>query len=179
MIALITGWAASATDWLNCWGPIAWVAAGLLAAFLTTFSILSGMYIYAYFGLKRAERDFYISRNTPSDTGINPLDDTFTKKRIYPSQIRHPVTNLIEKKTFVDCDLLGPGTVLLMGARFDQTKFGPCTFVKGTDMNFDQQTLTVLHDCVIRRGTVSLFTFIIPPEFVSETEKQEFFTGWV
>lgn len=104
----IPAWAASASAWLNAWGPIAWVAAGF-GGFLC---FVVSLWILGKF------RDNWISstikrRFYEGTTRINPLETVFSHVRISIEDLLPPLVLRVNDKTFINCDIVGPAQIYL------------------------------------------------------------------
>ncbi len=116
----LMAWAAYATEWLNEFGPIAWVLAGFVGIFLVLFIWL----VVVVVQLLATRRNYFRAISSPTET-INPLDDTFIRKRIKMQEFRPPYQKILENKIFKNCEILGPAAVYFSGGYFD----GQCQFV--------------------------------------------------
>lgn len=109
--AVIWGWAASAAQWLDGYGPIAWVAAATAGAGF--FILLSLGYAEARQRLVRAsiERRFF---DRPD--AINPLEVDFRRQRIRIADLVSPIEPKVRGKTFTECEVIGPANVVLLSS---------------------------------------------------------------
>ena len=101
---------------------------------------------------------------------MNPLAPEFTRQRIRLADIAHPVTNRIRNKRFVDCDLLGPATIVLSSTRpsgfqMNGTGLGNCDIVVTTQRPFINNVI-VLEDVHIIGGDILKCTVYIHPSMV-------------
>ena len=93
-------------DWISEYGPVAWGAVVLVSALLIamTFALMAWY--------KRTQvRTLYDAKLLESGLFINPLDNVFERKRIFINDFVLPSHRIIQNKTFIDCDLIGPGTI--------------------------------------------------------------------
>jgi uncharacterized membrane protein YcjF (UPF0283 family) len=74
-------WAASASAWLDAWGPIGWVAAGLASMFVVA---ITSACLFIGHGIWRYNNTIALlnQKRSEQDTRINILDDMFIKKII-------------------------------------------------------------------------------------------------
>jgi len=120
VIGAVTTWIASFTDWLESYGPISWVFAGLFAALIFASVIM----VYAFANQARANAKAVNKWKNEVDD-INPLDRDFHTRRIDLNKLRHPVYNSIENKRFTDCELYGPCNIYFE----DHINLDHCGFV--------------------------------------------------
>jgi hypothetical protein len=119
--ALITGWIASAQDWVNQYGALGWWIAALTGALAATL-ICVGIASLRYFMARASAVRTWSERVTD----INPLDSQFNRRRIHLQSIVDPIGSRIIGKQFVNCELVGPANIFispnsrLMGATFIQ-----------------------------------------------------------
>lgn len=105
----IPAWAAWTANIFQQYSPFSWVAAGFCGLFIVTLS-------FALFVWARNKLQIVGLRTRILDTSqINPLDKTFENKRINIRDLAPPIGGLIENKVFVDCDILGPASVIFLG----------------------------------------------------------------
>lgn len=65
-----------------------------------------------------------------SAVDANPLQDRFEKVRLTLSSFYHPFFEWYRNKTFIDCEIIGPGTMTFGGApHFEHVDFKECDFV--------------------------------------------------
>ncbi|MGS4887503.1 hypothetical protein [Roseibium sp. MB-4] len=64
--------------------------------------------------VEKANERLVIARTNTSS--INPLDVVFTNKRINLNEMTRPLTNNVNGKTFVQCQIVGPVNVLLVAS---------------------------------------------------------------
>ena len=102
-MAVVSAWVASITDWLDQYGAIAWLFAGLLGGLLTALVACALAWLRGKWITGNAVR-----RWSQEVDSVNPLDKEFNKKRISLSDIAHPILRTIDGKKFVDCQLMGP-----------------------------------------------------------------------
>lgn len=152
----LPAWAASASDWMNAWGPISWVAAGF-AGLAVTIGLMWAV---------AAWRRFRITSNilevtTRQGHAVNPLDDMFYRKRMYIAALTNPVRGEIRDKTFIECDLVGPANLIV---------FPDCTFhANGGELVdgllFTRSTARAgfnIHNCTFRNCRFYNVTFLVP-----------------
>ena len=140
---------ASVADWLNGYSAIAWYICGL-----TTALIFVGIWL----GILKIlisifQWRIYRHREGKDDT-VNPLDASFTRKRISICALADPVTKRIVGKTFVECELVGAAVVCISGSAFDgDTNNLACDFIvlrDDTNGHFKIQNVIVLEKCIFR-----------------------------
>lgn len=109
-MSIIFGWAARATDWINSWGPIAWVMSGAVG--IALFLVIARLCIA--FGERIVL--FQLKRKLHSrGDAINPMDAHYLNKRIVLESILPPYPGPVDGKTFERCDIVGPLNILPFG----------------------------------------------------------------
>lgn len=102
-------WAAKATEWLNDWGPIAWLASGFASALLFLLAIYIIVLIREIFTRGSLNKAYASPPRT-----VNPLGDVFERQRINLSDFSRPFAGPPwNNKTFRECEIFGPGNLLL------------------------------------------------------------------
>jgi hypothetical protein len=97
---------------------------------------------------------------------INPLDDTFRNRRINISDLVPPFASVIRRKTFIDCELIGPANASLSATSpgagsMNGVGFIDCNACKVKDDIF-VSTGVMFEDCTFLRGRIFRVTFFIP-----------------
>jgi hypothetical protein len=111
------------SDWLKPFGPIAWGAVGLLAAFFVVILY----WLYASARMKLAAATF---TSLKAEAGkINTLDPIHRYERINLSDLYHPFFQTIKNARFDSCDFFGPGMVFHQGCAFSHCLFSRCEVV--------------------------------------------------
>lgn len=88
-------------------GPYAWVAAGFagLVAFsagLLMLALARRLWVVTGYDARLAEKSGI----------VDPMRSTFERKRIYMGDFVLPSTALVEGKTFIECEIVGPAVLL-------------------------------------------------------------------
>jgi hypothetical protein len=154
----MSAWAVKASAWLNVYGPIAWWSASLGGALIIVLLFwCTGKARYVWVMSSAA------TKWKEKVSSINPLDNIFTGLRIKISDFSPPLRNfLIRNKTFVDCELCGPGVVAFNGnSTLNNPHFQDCDFVKIKDTATISNAL-FFDNITITRGTLFNLTVLIP-----------------
>lgn len=104
----IPAWAAHAAKVFVQYTPLSWVAVGFLG--LVTYS--ASVAIWGW-GRQRLVRSRYDQAMLAKGGAIDPLAKTFERKRIFLNDFALPSKPIIEGKTFIDCEIVGPANVIL------------------------------------------------------------------
>ncbi len=99
-------WAVRSTQYFSEYAPASWVIAGFVGMFVVTICYLTWQW-----GFKIRVRAKYDYKLLASPDPINPLDKTFEGKRIYLNDFVLPSHTLIDGKTFIDCEIIGPANI--------------------------------------------------------------------
>lgn len=99
----IPAWAAWVANFMAGYAPLSWVSVGIVGFLMVSIGRLS----WAKSGQMIQTAKF---RQRISDGGgiVNPLEKTFTNKRIRVADLSPPIGAIIHHKTFVDCEIIGP-----------------------------------------------------------------------
>ncbi|MXP15027.1 hypothetical protein GRI44_09735 [Altererythrobacter confluentis] len=157
------GWAASASETIAAFGPLGWVTAATLGAGL--FVLLAIGFAHARQRLVRTsiERQFF-----QSPERINPVDQEFTRKRIKFSDLASPITERVEGKRFVECEIIGPVNVVMLASHNGAGAIRNCELssvcaILVKDGVPSINTL-VLQDCEFIRCKIHQVTLLFPEE---------------
>ena len=152
---VLTGWAAYAAGLFSAYAPFSWVVCGISGALV----------VAAIFWLV-AKASYWIVQakwakvwNSPGD-GVNPMDDSFSRKRIKINDFVSPAHGLIENKVFDRCELIGPALVLLNGGQMHSPQLLDCNFVCCKD-NVPVFNAIVLKDSSLINCKLYRMTFLI------------------
>lgn len=171
-VLLMTGfalpaWAASASEWMNQWGPIAWVCAGFAGLAVTVFLMMA----LAYWKRFKVVTQIAERQSAKTDT-INPLEDTFRKQRIRLVDLAEPITSNIKNKVFIDCEIHGPANAVFMnGCVFQLNSGGPCD-----GLVFDRrmpETALNIEGCTFRQCRFYFITFMVPAPLIDDFRKHD------
>ena len=105
----LPAWAVSAAGLFERFAPLSWVIAGFAGLFLAVVSYA----VYAW-ARGRSVRARYDRRLLTTSGPIDPLGKTFERQRIYLNDFVLPSHPLVESKTFIDCQIIGPANVILV-----------------------------------------------------------------
>ena len=100
---------ASASTWLDQYGPIAWGVVGVL-----TILVLVVLYLLWQVSSTIRIRNRFNSLALEKGSAVNPLVATFENQRILINDFVLPSHTLIENKTFIHCDLIGPANIYFL-----------------------------------------------------------------
>lgn len=154
VVGAIVSWATWLGGVFQQNAPASWVYAGIAGALLTAIIMLIAAMALERFQLVRFRNGVF------SSTQINPLDPIFTSRRIRFVDLAPPVGGIIENKTFIDCDLIGPFNLA----------FDMCTFQQNSGQVVDallvKKGLSPLNglgfrSCTFQRCRFYLVTFLV------------------
>ena len=146
--AIVIAYAASITDWLRPWGPIGYIGVSIIGL-LTLYIVGSGSFFVYSSAKVRSALARYSDRQVQT-LQINPLDNSFTKRRINLSDFFHPFGRPVGASTFQDCELFGPATIFLNGCRFLNSGIHNCDILILND-NVDSFTAIRFDACIFER----------------------------
>lgn len=161
-------WLAAATNWLNEWGPIAWGVAFFVGCFLATA---------IYWLFVDIDRRRIINRYAAlalERSGVNPLNSTFDRQRVYLPHFFNPYYVSYKGKRFQDCQIWGPsycyfcGNLTVIGVEFRHCQV---VIVKTSQLVFGA---TAFENAVITGGEMSNITFLMNRETYDSIQNVEF-----
>ncbi|WP_146010326.1 hypothetical protein [Acidimangrovimonas sediminis] len=161
----LTGWLSSGLARVEQYGAFGWWAAFLLGALVASLVLL----LFAGFRYlwKRGSALEEWSKRTD---GIDPMEDVYRKKRIFLGSLKDPGRKKVCDKTFVDCDLVGPLTIALMGkTSVNGTHFIDCDVIQ-VRSGVPMFTAIALEDVTVTRGRMINLTVLIPEDQVGTFE---------
>ncbi len=140
---------ASITDWLKVWGPIAYGMIGLASALIISIILV----FFGKFKEKSALANF-ANRRSQSEI-INPLEDSFIKKRLNVQDFYHPFFRPIENAKFTECEIFGPGAMIPVQCTFHDITLRECDIIVLKDevilTSGTQFKLCVFQKCIFYR----------------------------
>ncbi len=155
-----TAWATAA---LRPYAPFSWALAALVGAlgFAGAYWLIAtakSVWVTA-----TIRKDFHSLKANP----INPLDSMFQKQRIKITDLRSPLSDAIENKTFIDCDILGPVIVGLSQSNTGRMTITNSTFHMCTGViirtNVSVPFSVTLRDCTFINCKIYGVQFVVPP----------------
>lgn len=159
LAGFITAYLAKGLLWLDKFGAFGWWAAGLIGFAVSTGALFcaSGARLWWMHGTAVREWRRRVDR-------VNPVDKEFTKVRINILDLANPVTNIIEGKRFIDCEILGPATLLMLGnGGFSHVTFQNVDFIPCRD-SVRLFNVIVLVNCTFIGGTITRATVFLPAD---------------
>jgi hypothetical protein len=105
----LPAWAVHSASIFAEYSPLSWVVSGFIGVFVAVIAYL----IYAFASKLRVTAQ-YNAMFLEKGILINPLETIFERKRILLNDFVLPSHTLIENKTFVDCDLIGPANIYFL-----------------------------------------------------------------
>ncbi|MGC0994708.1 hypothetical protein [Pantoea agglomerans] len=126
ILAIATGtsvvvWLSKAKIFLNALGGFAYIL--IFFTVITTFFVIRFIHVRTL--SCKAETEYLRKINIDSDS-VNPLSDHFENKMIRLEELRLPANQVHTRKTFRNCQLVGPMTVLVLGGALSHSEFYSC-----------------------------------------------------
>jgi len=163
----VSGYLAHVTEALKIYAPFSWFLAALLGAALVWLIFASG----AWFRAERI-RAAFLRNARSSSIDFNPLEDPTQHRRISLIDIIHPTGEAIKNKTFVNCEFVGPGTIIFAGCHVHNLHLGNCEGIKmagETILNVPNKALFI--DCTFRDCKFYNIILAVPNKFYDELKK--------
>lgn len=108
---------------------IGYLAYGLVFLLCAALFFLM-LYLYKMTRLSTLKENYYLSL-TEKKSDINPLSESFSDQVIYLEDMRLPLNEAHNNKTFRRCKLIGPMTILIGGGAITHSEFRFCgEFIK-------------------------------------------------
>ena len=169
----ISGWAAWATKALAAYSPLSWLSSGLLGVLLAAA---------VYWLWNNAKLRYEQSKNSEEmrtrAKWVNPLESVFTAQRIDIDIFKRPAPDTATGKTFVDCDIYGPATIILNGyTTLQNGRFGFCDFVEVT-VNSPIYNAISFTDTTFRECRFYYLTLLIP-SYLAGTFPRSAGANWI
>lgn len=101
-----TAWAVKAANLFSQYAPFSWVLSGFLGLFLTV--CMNWIWQYSYKIKINAQYD---EKFLSTGLKINPLNQTFENQRIFLNDFTIPSHPIVEGKTFINCEIIGPANM--------------------------------------------------------------------
>ena len=120
----MSAWLAAQT----AWGYIVW-AIRVVASWISWFADWHST--FCGFAVARAQlaKASAVRQWAKAVDTVNPLESEFTKKRINILDLVNPVTDMIENKRFIDCELFGPANLGMINSSMSDVNFGNCDLI--------------------------------------------------
>lgn len=149
LVAIVSAYLANGVSWINQYGAWGWFMSGL-AAFLTSsvaFALIARTKIWRVEARSRART---IGDSSPFD----PMARVYENKRLYLRDLAPLGRRQVIGKTFINCEIIGPGAVVL-GLRVSDKNPPPLMKNSGTfdvdcieiDPSVRSQLAVEFYDC--------------------------------
>lgn len=116
---VLPAWAVSAANLFAAYSPASWVIAGFagLLIFSVSFALVA-------WGRSRWIRARYDSKMMARGAYVDSMAKTYEDQRIYLNELCLPSYPVLEQKTFINCEIIGPANTSFFVVRSD-----PCGLV--------------------------------------------------
>jgi hypothetical protein len=160
----LPAWAVWAADIFSHYAPFSWVAAGFSGFLITAV----GRLLWAY-GSQIQTRAKYNARFIArSGEGFNPLDLTFERRRIFLEDFVLPSQPMIDGKTFIDCDIIGPANIYWHGSNQAFPIRPPVMDVVCLEAKNPFNNGIIVKNCIFRNCSFQRITVFTLPESYPE-----------
>lgn len=154
----LSAWVGKLTTRLGDYAPLSWLVCGSLGAivFLLAYWIWCGARLKLV--MYRLTQRIEVTRDH-----VNPLDSSFTGRRVDLASFASPLPRPVKDKTFVNCELFGPAIIFIGGnAHFDTVEFSQCDFVL-VQPGARMQNVIPMIDMTMRGGVMHNTTVYVTP----------------
>jgi hypothetical protein len=155
----LPAWAVNAMDVFDQYRPLSWVLAGF--AGIAVWVVLNCLWQWA----KRVSINAkYDARMLERGDRVNPLDMTFEGKRIFVSDFVLPSHRLIQGKTFINCDIIGPACLYFNSNNQATNIRFPIVDGIWLHPSAKFNSAILLYDCIFRRCSFQGITIFASAE---------------
>jgi hypothetical protein len=159
-------WALRAANFFGQYAPVSWVVAGFAGLLIYALSVwLIGV------GRSRFVRSKYDAKFMQETGGVDPLSKVFEQKRIFLNDFVLPSQPLVDGKTFVECEIVGPANMFFQsGNGADLIRHGGIDAVAlAPGATFDNGI--TFRNCTFRACTFHRVTIFFSPDEASRLEQ--------
>ena len=171
---LMSSYAAFVTNALQPYAPFSWVAAGIMAALLVACALLAAAKaadVIAHWN--------FVRKLAAGPAPFNPLSDHFERQQIKLADFRNPFNLVHSGKTFINCEIIGPGVIFFTGnSVLQDIGFINCDCVAVREGAF-VQNLMAFDSAVLRGGKIYGATVLFPASKKDELSKQIPNMAWI
>jgi hypothetical protein len=140
---------AAISAWLRPYAPVSWGLVGLISAFLIVVVLWLIAKIRTQFIMGTISKSF-----VNAEKHVNPKQETFQGQRINLNDLILPFHRIINGKTFIDCEIVGPGN-LALSPRLPRGSMTACRFIgsNGVIVKYGSQVpfTILLENCAFLR----------------------------
>jgi hypothetical protein len=157
---VVPAWAVRASQQFSEYAPASWVGAGFVGLLCLSFE-------YALLAWARAKwvRTEYDKRMMAKGSYADPLAKTYENLRIYLNEFCLPSHALIENKTFINCEIIGPANIMLqIGNNVAEARYPICDAVLLKDDLHNIYNTIVVRNCIFRQCSFQRITYLVPKE---------------
>ena len=159
---------ASISEIITPFGPVGIGGIGLISALLAWVGLAWARSLRAK-ARERLANAGAVEKWKEQTDAVNPLDTEFHRMRIKIADLAHPVSKRVSNKRFIDCQLMGPSNLIIIGkTSISNMDFTNCDLVvvnnkKATPIN----NALLIEECQIIGGEIISCTIYIPPEMIN------------
>ena len=166
--ALASGGLAAATDVFTTYAPWSWFGAAMTGA--VGFQFIK---VGRSWSKEKAENARRIANLQEPKGQINPLDETFERKRVFLSDLTPSIGSTVKGKRFIDCEIVGPGVILFYkNVTNINAHFGNCDFVRlAQGPTVQIQNLLAFEDCLFQNCSMIEMTILAPTAILNEIQR--------
>tara|TARA_R110000751_G_scaffold31305_1_gene79849 strand:+ start:184 stop:882 length:699 start_codon:yes stop_codon:yes gene_type:complete len=169
----LPAWAASAVEQFQQYAPLSWIAAGFVGMLIA--AMVYGVYAWASARMVKARYD---AKMLAKGSFVDPMAKTYEDVRIYLNEFCLPSHPVIQKKTFINCQIIGPANIILeFGNNVQEAEYpiSDAVRLKETPNIFNA---VFVRNCIFRQCSFQRITFLVPPgEYENAKDWQGF--NWI
>jgi hypothetical protein len=170
---VVPAWAFHAANLLSEYSPFSWVAAGLVGFFVSATGYASAMWGYGKWTCSR-----YDSQMISKGRFVDPMQKAFEDKRIFLNEFCLPSHPLVEGKTFINCEIIGPANIVLQYGNSVQEQKPPECDAVVLDPTKPFYNALLFRNCTFRLCSFQRITFYVSADEY-ETTKHLAWLNWI
>lgn len=169
----IPAWAAKAMGLFAEYAPLSWVLAGF--AGLTAAVLLLALYAWARRQILKTKYDELL---LGSSGAIDPMARVFERKRIYLNDFILPSGQILEGKSFIECEIIGPCNLFMIAGNSINDPRGPIADGVILEPHKTINNAHGLQNCSFRGCNFHKVTFLFS-EFETDKVKNLNWINWI
>jgi hypothetical protein len=154
----LPAWAVKMARVFEQYEPLSWVVAGF-----SGLGIAVAFFASAAWARGKWVRANYDARMLAQGGAVDPLEKTFERKRVYLNEFCLPSHPIIEDKTFINCEIIGPANIILVsGNSINNGRYPICDAVYLAKDIIPNGNYYAFSNCIFRGCNFYRVTFFVP-----------------
>lgn len=169
----LPAWALHASHLFSQYAPFSWVAAGFFGMIVASIA-----YSLAAWGRSKWVRARYDAKMIAGGSYVDPMAKTYEDRRIFLNEFCLPSHPLIEGKTFINCQIIGPANIVLEFGNNVQDATYPISDAVLMKPDHNLYNAVFVRNCIFRQCSFQRITFLVPASEY-ETAKHWRLFNWI